>query len=91
MEEQTQPRIPSKEYIQNCKMKLQRNTRNQLLEKTDKYLLVDYPISDEQKEEVRVYRQLLRDYFSREDVINWVFTFENQQMPDFPPEPIFIV
>lgn len=91
MEEQTQPQVPSKEYIQNCKMKLQRNTRNQLLEKTDKYLLVDYPISDEQKEEVRVYRQLLRDYFSREDVINWVFTFENQQMPDFPPEPSFIV
>ena len=35
MEEQTQPRVPSKEYIQNCKMKLQRNTRNQLLEKTE--------------------------------------------------------
>ena len=39
---------------------------------------------------MREYRQALRDYFSREDVKNWTFTFENQNMPDFPVMPDFL-
>ena len=78
------------QYIQDSIIQLQRNTRNQLLEKTDRYILLDFPLTDEQKNEVKSYRQSLRDYFTRDDVINWTFTFENQQMPDFPTIPDFV-
>jgi hypothetical protein len=50
-----------------------KNTRNQLLEKTDKFLLSDYPISPEQLEIVKQYRQALRD-----------FTNNNYEMPEKP-------
>ena len=82
--------IPSIEYIQGVQIELQRNTRNQLLEKTDRYVLSDFPLTDEQKNEIMVYRAALRDYFSRDDVINWRFTFENQDMPPFPTAPDFV-
>lgn len=35
--------------------------RNDLLEKTDKLMTLDYPISDEDREKVKKYRQALRD------------------------------
>lgn len=39
-----------------------RETRNELLSETDKYFSIsDYPISEEKKNEIRVYRQALRD------------------------------
>lgn len=38
-----------------------RKERDALLESTDKYLISDYPISDEQREEYKEYRQYLRD------------------------------
>jgi hypothetical protein len=82
--------MPSIAYIQNCQIQLQRNTLNQMLEKTDRYILSDYPLTEDQKNEIKIYRQLLRDYFKRDDVINWVFTFENQQLPDFPDMPDFV-
>ena len=82
--------IPSIEYIQDCKFQLQRNTRNQLLEKTDRYILSDFLLTEDQKNEIILYRQLLRDYFNRDDVVNWVFTFENQQLPEFPHMPDFV-
>ena len=82
--------IPSIEYIQDCKIQLQRNTRNQLLEKTDRYILSDFLLTEDQKNEIILYRQLLRDYFNRDDVVNWVFTFENQQLPEFPHMPDFV-
>lgn len=39
-----------------------RAVRNQYLTDTDKYMIVDYPITDEQREEYKAYRQYLRDY-----------------------------
>ena len=36
--------------------------RNELLNQTDRYLLNDYPITEEQKIEVTNYRQKLRDF-----------------------------
>ena len=36
--------------------------RNQFLDKTDKYLLPDFPITPEQLEIVKEYRQALRDF-----------------------------
>lgn len=45
-----------------------RSIRNQYLSETDKYMIVDYPITDEQREEYKAYRQYLRDYTKEE---NW--------------------
>lgn len=41
---------------------LLRNLRDQELIKTDKYLLPDYPISNDNLELIKMYRQQLRDF-----------------------------
>lgn len=38
-----------------------RTQRDSLLAKTDKYMLPDYPIIDEEREQYKAYRQYLRD------------------------------
>ena len=38
-----------------------RERRNQLLAETDKYMTLDYPISDEKRNKIKEYRQALRD------------------------------
>lgn len=45
-----------------------RAVRNQYLEATDKYMIADFPISDEEREQYKLYRQYLRDYTNQE---NW--------------------
>ena len=45
-----------------------RAVRNQYLEQTDKYMITDYPISDNERELYRQYREYLRDYTLPE---NW--------------------
>ena len=45
-----------------------RAVRNQYLEQTDKFLLVDYPITDDERELYKQYREYLRDYTLSE---NW--------------------
>ena len=50
-----------------------KNKRNSILGETDKYLLPDFPITPEQLEIVKIYRQALRD-----------FTNNNYIMPDKP-------
>ena len=45
-----------------------RSVRNQYLEQTDKVMLVDYPITDEERELYKQYRTYLRDYTLTE---NW--------------------
>ncbi len=49
-----------------------RNIRNSLLAATDKYLLLDYPISPENLEIMKTYRQELRNIIniSKEDILN---------------------
>ena len=39
-----------------------RAVRNKYLEQTDKYMITDYPISDEERELYRQYREYLRTY-----------------------------
>ena len=39
-----------------------RAIRNQYLEQTDKYMIADYPITDEEREQYKAYRVYLRDY-----------------------------
>jgi hypothetical protein len=63
-----------------------RNLRNELLNQTDRYLLNDYPITEEQKIEVINYRQKLRDFINEnktkylDDGINFI---EFPKVPDF--------
>ena len=51
-----------------------RKVRNSYLEATDKYMIVDFPITDEERESYKAYRQYLRDYTTQED---W---WENEPM-----------
>ncbi len=46
------------------KLMLLRNTRNNYLSLTDKYVLPDYPISLEKKELIIEYRKYLRDFIN---------------------------
>ena len=63
-----------------------RNMRNELLNQTDRYLLNDYPITEEKKIEVINYRQKLRDFINEnktkylDDGINFI---EFPKAPDF--------
>ena len=45
-----------------------RAVRNQYLEQTDKYMIADYPITDEERELYKQYRTYLRDFTMTE---NW--------------------
>ena len=45
-----------------------RSVRNQYLEQTDKYMITDYPITDDERELYKQYREYLRDYTLSE---NW--------------------
>jgi hypothetical protein len=45
--------------------------RNRHLCDTDKYMLVDYPISPEKLEAMKIYRQELRDFFQKNEVANY--------------------
>ena len=62
--------IEDQEYVKKIKMIF---IRNELLPKTDKYLLSDYSITSEQLEIIKTFRQALRD-----------FTKNNYIMPDKP-------
>lgn len=44
-----------------------RETRDRLLAETDRYMLSDYPVTDERRELYRQYRQYLRDIPSAAD------------------------
>ena len=45
-----------------------RQVRNQYLKQTDEFMIVDYPITDEERELYKQYREYLRDYTLTE---NW--------------------
>ena len=50
------------------KLKKYRNIRNELLNKTDKYILSDYPISLEHQMIIKTYRQDLREFINNNEV-----------------------
>ena len=66
-------------------LKRARNIRNELLNRTDKYVLSDYPISLSQQIEIKTYRQDLRQFINdnQERVLNG-------EKVEFPPQPTFI-
>ena len=60
--------------LENIKNKIcLRNRRNIILNETDKYMISDYPITPENLEIIKTYRQNLRD-----------FTQNNYIMPEKP-------
>jgi hypothetical protein len=58
-----------------------RNERDSSLYKTDKYMLPDYPITPENLEKIKVYRQELRDFFQKDELVNFPSSFK---LPVFP-------
>ena len=64
-----------------------RNIRNQLLSDSDKYLLLDFPISSNNLILVKDYRQKLRDYMDIPEVKNYNYA-STTPIPDFPTFPI---
>ena len=73
--------IPNNEHF----LKRARNIRNELLNRTDRYLLSDYPITLEQQMMIKTYRQDLREFINnnKERILNG-------EKIDFPPVPDFI-
>jgi len=68
-------------------LKRARNIRNELLNKTDRYMLEDYPnLTPEELSEIKKYRHALREFIN----INKENILTNGQTPDFPQQPEFI-
>jgi hypothetical protein len=66
-------------------LKRARNIRNELLNKTDRYLLGDYPnLTPEQLTEIKSYRQALRDCIN----VNKEKILSGQKL-NFPTQPDF--
>jgi hypothetical protein len=74
-------------YINNNKNILDRvrNIRNELLNKTDKYILSDYPISLSQQMIIKTYRQDLREFINNNEI-----KILSGDKVEFPPQPTFI-
>ena len=66
-------------------LKRARNIRNELLNKTDKYFLIDYPINYDQQIIIKKYRQELRDFINinKEKILNG-------EKVEFPTPPDFL-
>ena len=73
--------VPNNEHF----LKRARNIRNELLNRTDRYILSDYPISLEQQMIIKTYRQELRNFINenKEKILN------GEQI-DFPKQPDFL-
>lgn len=72
-----------KAYINNL-----RQLRNKFLNDTDKYLLNDFPITDDKKNEIIKYRKDLRDFMNL-DIIK-IENLKDDIMNYFPKKPLFI-
>lgn len=57
-----QPELPIELKQENI-----RHIRNDYLSDTDKYMIVDFPVSDDERDLCKVYRQYLRDYTQTPD------------------------
>jgi hypothetical protein len=66
-------------------LKRARNIRNELLNRSDKYILSDYPITLTQQMQVKLYRQELRDFINNNEI-----KILAGEKVDFPTQPDFI-
>ena len=75
------------EYIINNAhfLKRARNIRNELLNKTDRYFLIDYPIEYEKQMIIKKYRQDLRNFINENEI-----KILAGEKVEFPQQPDFI-
>ena len=73
--------IPNNEHF----LKRARNIRNELLNKTDRYFLIDFPIDYEQQMIIKKYRQDLRNFINE----NELKILAGEKI-EFPKQPDFI-
>jgi len=66
-------------------LKRYRNIRNELLNRTDRYFLIDFPIAYEQQMIIKKYRQDLRDFINNNEI-----KILAGEKVEFPPQPDFI-
>jgi hypothetical protein len=66
-------------------LKRARKIRNELLNKTDKYILSDYPITLEIQMIIKTYRQELRNFINENEI-----KILAGEKVDFPTQPNFI-
>ena len=66
-------------------LKRARNIRNELLNRSDKYILSDYPITLTQQMQVKLYRQELRDFINNNEI-----KILAGEKVDFPEPPDFL-
>ena len=67
-------------------LNMRKEERNKLLADSDKYLLLDFPISSNNLILVKDYRQKLRDYMDLPEVKNYNYA-STTPIPDFPQFP----
>jgi len=67
-------------------LNMRKEERNKLLADSDKYLLLDFPISSNNLILVKDYRQKLRDYMDLSEVKNYNYA-STTPIPDFPQFP----
>ena len=65
-----------------------REQRNKLLTDTDKYMTLDYPITDDNRAIIKAYRQQLRDFMDLETTKN--FDCRNNIPLNLPDKPDFL-
>ena len=63
-------------------LKRYRNIRNELLNKTDKYFLIDYPIAYEQQVIIKKYRRDLRNFINENEIK--ILAGEKVEFPTVP-------
>ena len=75
------------DYITNNAhfLKRARNIRNELLNKTDRYFLIDFPIEYEKQIIIKKYRQDLRDFINNNEI-----KILAGEKVDWPDQPDFI-
>jgi len=73
--------IPNNEHF----LKRARNIRNELLNRTDRYFLIDFTIEYEKQIIIKKYRQDLREFINNNEI-----KILAGEKVDFPPVPDFI-
>ncbi len=69
------------ELSEESKLDILRIQRNLLLEKTDKYMLSDFPIDTETKNKYVAYREYLRNVPQQIPIPTQIMTFEEYLLP----------
>lgn len=62
-----------------------RQRRNLLLEESDRYMLSDFPITEENKNKMIIYRQNLRDWMIQINIEN----LSDETINSLPVKPVF--